>query len=554
MFKRLLAETLAVVSLVCLVCGSALASPERTAVEVSPFESSQGTICVTADVPGRPQAVWFPAWTQADQSDLVWHPAVLADGRWTAEIALQDHGWQTGLYTVHCYAQSADGSMTLVGGTSAQAEIPAGAVLTVSAAAGGSAHNAILTGAQIPAGSPVTFRLVAADGREAARVTPFAVGTIYAARITDAAAGLDGIYTLQAGIGSTVLASAPVEISGVKGSRLYIENIDGHAGTFQIVADVRSRNAEVIGARAAVWTQPDQSDLQWLNMEPAGDRWVVRANVRDFGRTFGTYTVHVYSQLSSGVEALVDGTQTVIEADSYVYSTVQDDGRYTLNVLGADPALDTVAVEVWSSIYGTDDLARYEMTRIGDTDWQLEVDPAAHPDGRTLAYRVYGGEAMLGSGAVPEPEAYIGNTSLAAEERLQRNAEEVYAKAGTDLHKVYKYVRDSLSYVSRDGHVVPPEGYTRQQWYAVEGLETFHGNCYTFASSFYELAKRLGYDVQYIEGQVPSVSGNWIGHGFVLLTVDGQTYICDPVFEHSSTTGRNYYMQPIEKPRTTYRW
>ena len=86
LFKRLLAETLAVISLVCLVCGSALASPERTAVEVSPFEASQGTICVTADVPGRPQAVWFPAWTQADQSDIVWHPAVQRPSASTAGL------------------------------------------------------------------------------------------------------------------------------------------------------------------------------------------------------------------------------------------------------------------------------------------------------------------------------------------------------------------------------------------------------------------------------------------------------------------------------------
>lgn len=532
-----------------------LAAPTETVVSASSFRPESGAFTVNVALPADAavSAVHFPAWSRPDQSDIVWHEAAPANGRWSAEIQIREHGWNVGPYVVHCYATAADGSLNLLGGTAVLTGLPKGGTLSV-AASGGDAYAVLLREAGLPKDAPVSFRVLASDGSEAATRDAVPVGSMFAAQIPAASLRGPGPWTVQACFGPQKSVLAGTNLEGTLPQKpLYIDSVDGGQGTFRVVADTRAQ-PDVQGVRAAVWAQQDQSDLLWLPMERSGNCWVAAADVEMFGHAFGLYTVHAYAQYADGSFSLLDGITEDIEPANYLCHTENEDGTYTLRILGTQPAQAPLRTAVWSAVYGQDDLTWYEMAPRDADAWHLDVDPKDYLSGRTLKASVYSGDHLLATLSFPKAVSDVGRTSLAAQQRLQQNAEEVYAKVGTDLHEVYKYVRDSFSYVSRDGHVVPPEGYTREEWYAVEGLETFHGNCYTFASSFYELAKRLGYDVEYVEGEVPSVSGKWIGHGFVLLTVDGSTYICDPVFEHSSTTGRNYYMQPVEKPRTTYRW
>jgi len=136
--------------------------------------------------------------------------------------------------------------------------------------------------------------------------------------------------------------------------------------------------------------------------------------------------------------------------------------------------------------------------------------------------------------------------------RVYKNTQKIYKEVGTDLYANYLWVVKNISYVRRNGHPAIPADYTREQWYAVEGMETHKGNCFTYAATFAQLAKGLGYDAQYIEGTVNGRNGGRLPHGFVIVTINGARYICDPELE--SVGSRNLYMQPISNPKAKYEW
>ena len=59
------------------------------------------------------------------------------------------------------------------------------------------------------------------------------------------------------------------------------------------------------------------------------------------------------------------------------------------------------------------------------------------------------------------------------------------------------------------------------------------------AATFLYMARVLGYEGNFIEGQVPYRAGGYGPHGWCELNINGTTYVFDPNFEHD--TGRNGY-------------
>lgn len=84
-------------------------------------------------------------------------------------------------------------------------------------------------------------------------------------------------------------------------------------------------------------------------------------------------------------------------------------------------------------------------------------------------------------------------------------------------------------------------------------FEQHRGNCFVYAAAFYQLAKGLGYDAQYVEGQVGMAAGGYGPHGWVIIRMNGASYICDP--EAQDEIGRyNFYMQPVGNTVLQYKW
>lgn len=141
---------------------------------------------------------------------------------------------------------------------------------------------------------------------------------------------------------------------------------------------------------------------------------------------------------------------------------------------------------------------------------------------------------------------YTGNP---VELRLRRDCENVYNMVGRDLKACFDYVVNSMTYERINGHLTPPEGWTRCQNYAVKALETHQGNCFCYAAAFYYLAKFLGYNAEYVEGQVPSRRGGYTPHGWVVI--DG-AYICDTEGQAEIARNLNFYMMPIGRTPFAY--
>lgn len=138
-----------------------------------------------------------------------------------------------------------------------------------------------------------------------------------------------------------------------------------------------------------------------------------------------------------------------------------------------------------------------------------------------------------------------------AQMRISKNINAVYDQVGEDLYACYNWVAQNVSYKTLPIPLEPPTGYTADQWYAIQAFEQRQGNCFCYAGAFYQLAKGLGYDAKYVEGKVAMAAGGYGPHGWVEITIDGATYICDPDMQREAPR-HNFYMQPVDHPVIRY--
>lgn len=191
---------------------------------------------------------------------------------------------------------------------------------------------------------------------------------------------------------------------------------------------------------------------------------------------------------------------------------------------------------------------RVHVQDIGWMGWAVNGQSAGTEG---IGYRVESLQVVLVPKGMSGPGANADyfRTMTEAELRIYNSVQYVYSVAGRDLYACYNWVVNNVSYRSP----VPmnmPQGYTKEQWYAIQAFENRSGNCYCYAAAFYWLAKYLGYDAQYVEGKVNMHGGGFGPHGWVMI---GGKYICDPEAQHD--IGRyNFYMQPVERPVLQYRW
>lgn len=124
--------------------------------------------------------------------------------------------------------------------------------------------------------------------------------------------------------------------------------------------------------------------------------------------------------------------------------------------------------------------------------------------------------------------------------RYENAVNQLLNNGGWDLYSCYLWIVRNFRYQTLPIPMDPPEGYTREEGYAIYGLENNRGNCYCYAASFAAAAKKLGYDARFIEGQVGMARGGLGPHGWVEIVVNGTTYVCDP--DGEAELGMNFYM------------
>lgn len=493
-------------------------------------------------------------WTQADQSDLQRAAAVPGATGWSAAVDTSRFHYLAATYSVQLVGRNSAG---VVVDRSEVLEVPLApqeAVLSVRPAnLLKTAYRFTLETAELAGPPDVWFEISEADAGICAVIDAERTADGYTALVPISALGAAGELNVMACYGHSgecrqQLAEAAFTADRLVHSGLSVHS-DSSTGDFYCTLGVQSPLGVEV-ARVAIWSDPDQGDLRWVEMEQTADGFYrsPTQSVRDYGG-FGLYTMHAYVELGDGSNELASALRTALVARNCITVAHPARGRYSVSVEGPSPSRD-INIAVWSDRNGQDDLVWYPASRSGSV-WSAAALTSRHKDAGTWNAHVYSGNTYLGAVTFEVPESELLSE---AEQRIAAGCQKVYDAVGTDLHKNYLWVVRNLSYVRRSGHLTPPSGYTRQQWYAVEGLEKRTGNCYTYASTFCELARGLGYDARYVEGAVWGVGQKWWPHGFVLITIDGSTYICDPELQYASSAGRNLYMQPISNPRATYTW
>ena len=270
-----------------------------------------------------------------------------------------------------------------------------------------------------------------------------------------------------------------------------------------------------------------------------------------------------YQQTSGNLTAVSDGT--------------------TLGVTGQERRLESVNISLHNSVYSGSVTYRAHVESTGWQDWvsdgamsgtsgqnkrleaiqiKLTGDIAKYCD---VWYRVHAqGYGWLGwakngqsagtsnlskrveaiqikivtkGGTAPGANSGYYVTMSAAQQRVNSGIQKVYNQVGRNLYSCYTWCVNNIRYASLGSGV--PSGYTNTQWFALYGLENHYGDCRTYAATFYQLAKGLGYNARYVYGYVPSVGGGMIDHAWVEIDMSGTTYVFDTDFQYE--TGRNGY-------------
>lgn len=96
--------------------------------------------------------------------------------------------------------------------------------------------------------------------------------------------------------------------------------------------------------------------------------------------------------------------------------------------------------------------------------------------------------------------------------KAEQYAYKTLNEIGWDLRAAYNWAA-AMPYYRMSPDVVPA-GVDPTQWYAEFGFENHTGNCYVMASTFYYMARLLGYDVHRVNGYVPISATEYNPHGW----------------------------------------
>ena len=121
--------------------------------------------------------------------------------------------------------------------------------------------------------------------------------------------------------------------------------------------------------------------------------------------------------------------------------------------------------------------------------------------------------------------------------KVKALATKVLDKEEWNLESAFEWTSE-LKYEDRTIELA--DGVKEADYLAIYGFEKEKGNSFVMASTFYQMAKILGYDVHYVKGKIQYKSGRLVSHGWCEIDEDGKTYVCDPYFAHEG--GKNGIM------------
>ena len=273
------------------------------------------------NTPSGINRVYIPVWSQPNQGDIVWYPAVRhSDGSFRATIRISNHNFNIGRYTIHAHIHTGNGLLRIIG-----------------------THHNVTTGPQASVtatnrGGTETYfdlRLNNANLHGNMRAVHFAVwGNVNGQNDLIWYPGTlnNGVWAATADIrrhreagryhvhvwgtrqdGSLVLiAHTAFHVTAPSVQSIRVVNYNPARGTFDvIIAGIRSPSGVNL-VTVPTWSRPNQSDIVWYStVRHNADSFRTTVNISNHNNNTGRYTIHAHITTGNGQLIIVGTHHTV---------------------------------------------------------------------------------------------------------------------------------------------------------------------------------------------------------------------------------------------------
>ncbi len=496
--------------------------------------------------------IQVPTWTKKNQSDIRWYSAQRQeDGSYVMNFTIENHGYQWACYNHHVYVTDGNGFTYYVGAVGSDLRLPWKAPQVTFQGDQGTGWGEIhLAAEEIPKGldslsaalwsetngqDDLTWWKLTYDSQAGGFVGKFPLSALKHL-------GKCKIHVYGKSIQGTLcfVTGTSLDLGLGEGAEISVSPGDSQE-TFWVKIQNLSSPVGISTVRVPVWSEAGgQDDLVWHRAQLQADgSYGVMISVADHGYQMGRYQIHVYGEVGEGLLGFAGSTAYDCSqwANQISLSGETEDSSRWLTL--AYPASLPVRVAVWSAEGNQGDLHWLELANQGNGRWSAELIGCEYDYNGIFYAHVYAGNRFLCGSSF----SWITQRDL-----IKVRTEEILNQVGWNLKAAYDWSR-SLRY---DRNVGYPQNLTagirHSVYYAKWGFSHQSGNCYAMAATFTYLARALGYEAYFIEGQVPYNDGNYGVHGWCELILDGKVYVVDPDFEYD--TGKSGYFITYGSPGT----
>lgn len=346
--------------------------------------------------PAGVSVVQFAVWTKNDQSDLVWYNGTRqSDGSYIAIVNTSNHDISSSTikYKIDAYIADARNTCSYVIGMTKNIEINQSYSISVSdVSSTQSTYNLKLQGLSNLIAKKVVFKVY--NGSNTSYTKEY-VATYNAStsswstnfNVKDFAKG--GTYTVNAIMTSTSgvtsqISSTTFNVDAPSASNLEVTSYDKSTGVLNIKLSGINAPANINCVQFAVWSQSNQSDIQWYTATKQSDgTYTTSVNILNHGGNIGKYTIHAYIVDDRNISKCVKQASYTVERPTYnLKATATDSTAVKFNITAENLPTSNVKLvtyAVWSKSGGQDDLKWYDATnKSGTATWQTTVDIRNH--------------------------------------------------------------------------------------------------------------------------------------------------------------------------------
>lgn len=341
---------------------------EAAEVEI---DNASGWFLVTINDAGQnAESVSVAVWSDKNgQDDLTWYTAEKqADGRYTVNTNLYNHGFDTGVYYFDSYAVSSDGSKSYIKTCTAEFKASSNGVKVENTSSGYSVSLGDIT---LPGGVQKVKYAVWSEvnGQDDLRwydgkydASSHSSSLTYSKNDFSSQGNFFvDVYGVNA-IGKNVYlggttytyTASPAEAKSVE------VEIDNVSGWFLVTVDGVSSGSGISEVNVAVWSDKNgQDDLAWYAASKKDDgRYIVNTNIVKHNFETGLYYFDAYVKDTAGKSYYVGTGTAEFKASAGNISVEKTDSQYkiTADSVVVPGGVKNVRYAVWSEENGQDDL------------------------------------------------------------------------------------------------------------------------------------------------------------------------------------------------------